>query len=226
MDYARIDALVGQAISEFSLDHPEKVAPTLAKGLQETNALVAQVSASPLSEDAKYNVLHELAIKQDQFQQSIAESLGLSMEATVAPKKEPTRDNFFNAGPTESFAYAVPGQDFDVKIHLNNPAASALKLDRIWLQTPTGESWTVAPETPVAESLPAGQQLDQKFDVRIPDNAAATRPYFTRPNDEQPYYNILDERYETLPLPPYPVTAWVEFQYEGASFAPGKRSKR
>ena len=109
------------------------------------------------TEDAKYNILHELTIKQDQFQQAIVDSLGFSLEATVAPRKEPTRDNFFNAGPTESFAYAVPGQDFDVKIHLDNPAAAALKIDRMWIQTPAGETWTVTPESPVAASLPAGQ---------------------------------------------------------------------
>jgi LmbE family N-acetylglucosaminyl deacetylase len=219
---SRIDAQIGQAIGGFSVAHPENVAPMLAQGLQETNALVSQVSASQLSEEAKYNVLHELAIKQDQFQQAIAQSLGFSLEATVAQKKEPPRDNFFNAGPTESFAYAVPGQDFAVKIHLDNPAASALKIDRVWLGTPTGESWTVAPETPVAASLAAGQQLDQRVDVHIPDNAAVTRPYFTRPNDEQPYYDLLDERYLTLPLPPYPLTAWVEFSYEGAVIRSGQ----
>jgi hypothetical protein len=219
---SRIDVAVGQAIGQFSLDHPEKIAPVLAQGLLETNALVAKVSASQLSEDAKYNILYELNIKQDQFQQAIVQSLGFSMEATVAPKKEPTRDNFFNVGPVESFAYAVPGQDFDVKVHLDNPGASALKLDRIWVQTPAGENWTVTPETPVAATLSAAQQLDQKFDVRIPDNAAATRPYFARSNDEQPYYDLIDERYLTLPLPPYPVTAWVEFAYESAMIHVGQ----
>ena len=219
---SRIDGLVGKTISTFSVDHPERVAPSLAQGLQETNALVVQVSASQLSEDAKYNILRELSVKQEQFQQAIAQSLGFSLEATVTPKKESPRDNFFNSGPVESFAYAVPGQDFAVKIHLDNPATSALKLDRIWLQTPTGESWKVSPETPVATSLPAGQQLDQKFDVRIPDNAAATRPYFVRPNDEQPYYDLLDERYSSLPLPPYPLTAWVEFSYEGVDVRTGQ----
>ena len=214
--------LSGKRCANFQLDHPEKVAPSLAQGLQETNALVAQVSASGLSEEAKYNILHELAIKQDQFQQAIVESLGFSLEATVAPKREPPRTNFFGGGPTETFAYAVPGQDFAVKIHLDNPSAGALKLDRVWLQSPAGESWTVTPESPVAASLPAGQELDQKFDVRVPDNAAATRPYFTRPNDEQPYYDIVDERYLNLPLPPYPLTAWVEFSYEGVEVRAGQ----
>jgi LmbE family N-acetylglucosaminyl deacetylase len=219
---SKIDASVEQSMSAFPPDHPEKVAPLLAQGLSEINALVAQVSASQLSEDAKYNILYELQIKQHQFQQAIADSLGFSLEATIAQKKEPQRDNFFFAGPTESFAYAVPGQDFDVKIHLNNPAAAALKIDRMWLETPTGETWTVTPETPVATSLPAGQQLDQKFDVRIPDSAQATRPYFTRPNEQQHYYDLLDERYVTQPLPPYPVTAWVEFNYGGAVVRAGQ----
>jgi LmbE family N-acetylglucosaminyl deacetylase len=218
----RVDGLVGQAMRDFSLDHPEKVAPSLAKGLQETNALVATVSASGLSEEAKYDILHEITIKQDQFQQAIVESLGFSLEATIAPKREPARPNFFQTGPAETFAYAVPGQDFPVKIHLDNPGASALKLDRVWLQTPDGESWAVKPESPIAATLLAGQELDQRFDVRVPDNAAATRPYFARPNDEQPYYNIVDEHYATLPLSPYPLTAWVEFNYEGVAVRAGQ----
>ena len=218
----KIQALVEQSINAFSTEHPEKVAPSLAQGLEETNALVARVGSSQLSDEEKYNVLHELTIKQEQFQQAITDSLGFSLEATIAPKKEPARDNFFNAGPTESFAYAVPGQDFDVKMHLDNPGQAALKINRMWIETPTGETWTVTPETPVAASLPAGQQLDQKFDVRIPDNAKATRPYFARPNEEQPYYDLLDERYLNLPLAPYPVTAWVEFSYEGAVVRSGQ----
>jgi LmbE family N-acetylglucosaminyl deacetylase len=218
----RIDGLVGQAIGEFSLDHPEKVAPALAQGLQEANALAAQVPASLLSEDAKYNILRELSIKQDQFQQAIIASLGFSLAATVAPKREATRTNFFVAGPTETFAYAVPGQDFAVKVHLNNPAPAALKLDRVWLQPPAGESWTVTAESQLAASLPARQELDQRFNVRVPDDAAATRPYFARPNDEQPYYDIVDARYLNRPLAPYPLAAWVELSYEGVKVRAGQ----
>ncbi len=219
---SRVDGFVAQAMHDFSLDHPEKVAPSLAQGLHETDALVAQVTASALSEDAKYGVLHELTIKQNQFQQAIAASLGFSLEATVAPKKEPPRNNFFLGGPTETFAFAVPGQDFAVKVHLDNPSAVALKLDRLWFQSPAGESWTITPETPVAANIPARQQLDQRFGVRVPENAAATRPYFARPNDEQPYYDIVDERYLNQPLPPYPLTAWVEFSYEGVEVRAGQ----
>jgi len=219
---SRIDAQVVQAMRDFSLDHPEKLAPSLANGLRETNALAAKVSASQLSEETKYNILHELTIKQEQFQQAVIESLGFSVEATIIPKKEPPRPNFFQTGPSETFSFAVPGQDFPVKIHLYNPAASALKIDRVWLETPNGENWAVKSETSGAATLAAGKELDDKFEVNVPQNAAATCPYFARPNDEQPYYDIVDKRYLALPLPPYPLTAWVELSYEGVTLRLGQ----
>ncbi len=199
----RINTQVERAMSEFSVEHPEKIAPALAEGLTETNALAAQVSGSGLSEQSKYDVLHELAAKQAQFQQAIVEALGVSLEATVAPKRESGRGNFLGGtGPTETFAYAIPGQQFAVKAHIDNPGASAVALERAWVEGPAGESWTIAPEQPVPASVAAGQAIDARFNVQVPDNAAPTRPYFTRPNDEQPFYDIIDERYRNLSLDP------------------------
>jgi LmbE family N-acetylglucosaminyl deacetylase len=219
---SHVDALVERAMHEFSFEHPEKIAPLLAQGLEGTNALAARVSASDLSEEAKYNILHELTIKQDQFQHAIIESLGFSVEATVAPRRESLRGGFVGVGRQETFAYAVPGYDFAVKVHLDNPAGNSLKLDRIWLETPAGESWTVTPESRLPATLPAGHALDQRFGVRVSVKAAATRPYFVRPNDEQAYYDIKDDRYLNRPLSPYPVTAWVKFGYEGVAVHAGQ----
>ncbi|HEY1865617.1 MAG TPA: PIG-L family deacetylase [Candidatus Acidoferrales bacterium] len=220
----RINSQVERAMSEFSIAHPEKIAPALAAGLKETNALCARVSSSNLTDQAKYDVLHELTAKQAQFQQAIAEALGISLEATVAPKRETGRGGnpLGGNGPTESFAYAVPGQDFAVRVHLDNPSAAALTLDRVWIEGPATESWTTAPEQPVPASVAAGQALDQRFTVRVPENVTPTRPYFTRPNDEQPYYNLTDERFRNLSLAPYPLTAWARFSYEGVDVNTGQ----
>ena len=217
-----IQATVERAVSEFSFAQPERIVPLLAQGLKETNALAARVSSSGLSEQAKYDVLYELRIKQDQFQRAVVQSLGLSIEALVAPKGEPPRGGFFSGGPAESFAYAVPGQNFAVTIHLNNPTAAALEIKRVWLETPADENWVVAPESPAPARLAPGEALDQRFRVRVPENAAATRPYFTRPNAGQPYYGITDPRYQNLPLAPYPVTAWAEIICDGAEVRTGQ----
>ncbi|HEY6428342.1 MAG TPA: PIG-L family deacetylase, partial [Acidimicrobiales bacterium] len=46
---SKINALVEQAMSNFSADHPETIAPALAEGLKASSALIDQVEASQLS---------------------------------------------------------------------------------------------------------------------------------------------------------------------------------
>ena len=219
----RMRALVERASGTFSIDHPEATAPVLAEGLKAADALAAQVSSSGLSDKAKYDVLHELTAKQEQFQRGIVEALGLSLEVVVAPRQDTNRrPGPFGANPTETFAYAVPGQEFAVRVHMNNPGSAAVALDRIWIETPRSETWTVAPEAAVPAAIPARQALDPRFIVHIPDNAAATRPFFTRPNDEQAYYELTDETYRNLSRTPYPLTAWTELDYNGVKVRTGE----
>jgi LmbE family N-acetylglucosaminyl deacetylase len=225
---ARINSLVGQAWGAFEIDHPERIAPILADGLNQTDALAAQVSASGLSDQAKYDVLHELAAKQRQFQNAIVEALGFSLDAVVGPRQEPrNRPNPFGPQIAETFAYAVPGREFAVRVHMNNPGPVPLELSRVWVDVhpasgdPNSETWSIAPESPVPPSIPAGQALDQRFLVGVPQNAAPTRPYFTRPNDEQPYYDLSDDRYRNLSRTPYPLVAWAELSLNGAKVRAG-----
>jgi LmbE family N-acetylglucosaminyl deacetylase len=210
-----INSAVERAMAGFSVSEPEKIAPLLAEGLKETNALVAQVAASKLSEQAKYDVTYELRAKQDQFQKGIVRALNLSLEATVAPAREPNRGNPLFTLPAETMRSLVPGEQFPVRVHLNNPGAAALALNRIWLETPAGESWNVAADSAVPASLSARQALDQRFNVRPPQDAAPTRPYFSRPNEELPYYDKVDDRYRNFSFAPYPLAAWIEFTYMG-----------
>ena len=216
-----IQATVERAMSEFSFTQPEKIAPLLAQGLKDTNALAARVASSGLSEQAKYDVLHELREKQEQFQQAIVQALGVSLSASVgaAGAGGPGRGG---AALPDSVPYVVPGQEFAVTVHVNNPGDAPLEIKRMWIETPAGENWTAAPDGPVPARLNPGQALDQRFRVRVPENAAPTRPYFTRPNDGQPYYDMADPRYQDLPLSPYPVTAWAEFAQDGVEVRTGQ----
>ena len=49
-------------------------------------------------------------------------------------------------------------------------------------------------------------------------DAAMTRPYYKRDSLEQPYYDLIDERYRNLSLAPYPLTARARFVYRGVPF--------
>src|SRR5437899_9483497 len=120
-ELSQINSLVEKAMNDFSAEHPEAIASTLAAGLKATNELMEKVATSNLTDDSKYDVTLELKVKQAQFGNALAESLGLSVLTTLSPEKEPTGPfaRFFRNQPT--FEVAIPGQEFWVKVHATNP---------------------------------------------------------------------------------------------------------
>jgi LmbE family N-acetylglucosaminyl deacetylase len=215
---SQINSLVEKAMHDFSAQHPEAIASTLAAGLKSTNDLIEKVAGSDLTADSKYDVTHELKVKQAQFGNALAESLGVSVLATVAPEKEPTGAfaHFFRNPPT--FQVAIPGQEFWVKVHATNPTDVPVQLESAVLEVPQGEQWTIDPATQTGGVLKGNQSTDVRFTVRTAPNARFTRPYFTRPDIEQPYYDIQDPKYLNLPVAPYPVSARLHFTFDGVPF--------
>ena len=67
--------------------------------------------------------------------------------------------------------------------------------------------WAIAATGNPVKSIPGGKLAEWHFSVVSPQDAALTRPYFTRPNEEQPYYDLIDPRYRNLPFGPYPLVA-------------------
>ena len=49
-----------------------------------------------------------------------------------------------------------------------------------------------------------------------------TKPYFTRPNTEQPYYDISNQAWRERSFAPYPLAAWAEFTFDGVPIRLGK----
>jgi len=219
---AEINTSVEEAMNRFSADHPEKVAGSLARGLKATENLLDHVAASNLSDEAKYNIAHELDVKKDQFNNALARALAVSLRATVAPEQEPNPLFAMFMGDPDTFRVAIPGQQFQVKVHVVNQSSEPVGLDRVELQPAGGESWSVTAEGEVRGQLAGNQAVDLRFKVKVPDDAGFTRPYFTRPDIEQPYYNITDERALDLPLAPYPLSAWAQFTYAGVPFRVGQ----
>jgi hypothetical protein len=61
-----------------------------------------------------------------------------------------------------------------------------------------------------------------RFSVTVPEDASFTRPYFSRPDLEQSYYDISDDRFLHQPLPAYPLAAWADFNFDGAPIRIGQ----
>ncbi len=215
---ARMNAAVEDAIAKFSAQEPEKIAPSLAGGLKETIALIDQVAKSNLSDDSKYDIRHELEIKRVQFNDALGEALGLSLTATVAPATEPNPLMLMFMGDPETFRTAIPGQKFGVNVHVVNQSSAPARLVRASVESyMQKQPWTVTSAShEVPGDIANDRPVDTKFTVTVAENATYTRPYFTRPDIEQSYYDIRDERFLNRPLSPYPLAAWADFEYDGA----------
>lgn len=194
---------VDDAKSQFRSGDPSHIAPLLARGLGQTRALIRQVEACSLSEPGKSDVLFELHTKERQFQTAIARALGLFFEA------------YISGDPTPSLSMAIPGQHVTVETQVVNTSPATLDQVHIELTSPLGEHWGVKAKTAAEGALKPSTALNLKFEVTVPSDASYTRPYFSRPDDEQPYYNVNDPRWRNLSFAPYPLEAIAKIQYLG-----------
>ncbi len=217
-----LNGLVESAIADFSIAQPEKIAPKLAEGWRQTEQLIQQVKASQLSDEDKYNLTFELDIKKAQFNNAMAQALGLSIAAIMAPEHEmdPRFAMFF--GDPETTRVIIPGQKFGVKVHAVNQSAGSVKLEEITIRATDGKDWSVKSSNSPNGDLAKDKPVDARFELSVPEKAAYTRPYFSRPDIEQSYYDISDARYLNWSLPPYPLEAWAEFRYQDVPVGVGQ----
>jgi LmbE family N-acetylglucosaminyl deacetylase len=207
--------------------HPEKIAPELATGYKVTQQLIEWVNNSGLSADDKTNIDHELNIKLAQFNTALAEALGLEVNALVMPRTATGANAAPPINPEETQATVTPGSEIDVRIHVTaapfwGPSAEGLQLAKTWLDQPDGSTWQVTRIGAPGLDAVSSNAGDAIFRVYVPRNAAVTRPYFSRPNTEQPYYDVQDRRWLTLPFAPYPLSGWAEFHYMGVPIRLGQ----
>ncbi len=230
---ARITQLAADAMKQYAVDRPSAIAPLLAEGLKATRALIDQVRSSGLAEPGKNDVLFELGVKEQQFEKALIASLEISFQTTVVAE-EPGRggrgrgaqsstDAAFLAaragrggGPT--FTIAIPQQQFGVEAQIYNQGPENVSVDRVEVTPSDGKNWNARAAGPAANEVKAGTLAQWRFDVTVPQDATLTRPYFTRPDEEQPYYDLVDARYRNLPSAPYPLAVRARLSYHGVPF--------
>lgn len=220
-----MNAAVEKAISEFSATHPERTVPPLAAGLKATMALLDAVEKSSLSAEARYDIRHELEIKRAQFNNALAEALGLSISASVGPAESGRggRMGPFMGDP-ESSRTAIPGETVGVNVQVVNQSAVPVKLEKVSLEV-NGQKepwWIEGPAAPPSGDLAGNRPVQAHFSVAVPEDVTYTRPYFSRPDIEQSWYDVLDDRYRNQSFAPYPLTAWLDASYDGAPIRIGQ----
>ncbi len=215
----QISRCADDAWNRYRPADPVAIAPILSDGLKGTRSLLARVRSSNLAEPGKSDVAFELEMKAQQFEKALTLALGLSFDAAVAPDREASGPLARFTGTQQTFTIAIPGQSFKVQAHLMNAGAEPLHVESISVDASDEKNWTIRPESSPAPSLDPGKDLRLRFAVTAPGDAALTKPYFARPNREQPYYDLTDERYRNLSLAPYPLAAVARVDYRGTELA-------
>ena len=227
---AGIAKAAADAYRDYKVDRPSGIAPILADGLKQTRALEAVIQSSGIADPGKSDVLFELRVKEQQFEKALIASLEISLQSTVAEApaagrggpQSATEAAFASArggrggGPT--FTIAIPGQTFAVETQVFNESPEALEVTAANVTATDQKQWAIAATGNPVKSIPGGKLAEWHFSVVSPQDAALTRPYFTRPNEEQPYYDLIDPRYRNLPFGPYPLVAHAKLAYHGVPF--------
>ena len=199
---------VDQATAAFSPSDPSSCAAPLLSGLKQVKEIIAQVDGSQLSAAAKAELLTSLNTKQRQFERAANLALGAKLEAGVDPEGAQQQVFFFRR--EETFLVAVPGQTFTLTAHFYNRSSQVLTPNDIELRTPPG--WGVSKVKSDLKPLNPEEEAWVQFRVTVPADAAYSRPYWHRDNDEQPVYTIDQPQYVTLPFAPYPVSATATYK--------------
>ena len=160
---------------------------------------MAEVEKSTLPAEQKFNVLHELKVKQQQFNVALVASLGISVEADVVPAAQPGGAFAEMRGAQQSFQMATPGRSFHVGVHLFDGGKLPVEIESVALTASSGKQWTITADAAAPKQIEPGKAADVRFAAKVPDDEPYTRPYFTRPDMEQPYYDIANKAMIDMP---------------------------
>ena len=216
-----IDVDIQGAFAAFKFTDPSAAAPALARTLAATREALKQLGA-----DADVRFL--LGLKERQISDAIHAALGISLTAIAQPAGTPESTGPFNAGPPAMPA-VVPGQTFEVRTVFVNRGRVEVTRPRVDIESKGGTSnWVIASNgtssdsgvatpgapKPIAEAT-SNQPIVRKFTVTVPENAALTRPHFSRTSIQEARYTVADESQRYQPSADSALEAVVRYEVGG-----------
>ena len=177
-----------------------------------------KVVSSQLDGLAKASLLFELDVKIGQFQSALKELLGLDFVAYRTNESSAQVSGFRGGSADETPRGVSAGEEFKVHLHATSAATDA-HLVKTWFESETGEPWVHEKAINTAEK---GQVSDSIFGLKVPEDAQPTKPFFTRPSIEQPYYDIANPAWRERSFGPWPLASWAEFSYDGVPIRLGR----
>jgi LmbE family N-acetylglucosaminyl deacetylase len=166
-----------------------------------------EIEESALRSASKFDLLTRIAEKQQQAETALNLALGVTLTTNVFSDGEP---KISTPKEMDALTTVSPGQEFTVSVALHNGSKQSLEIKDIKLEVPSG--WTTVEGKTKPLTVKAGKDVRADFTLRVPKNAASTRPYWHRDDPDREAVNHIDnEKYATLPFPPPALRARVEY---------------
>ena len=200
-----IDSDVKHAIAKSESD-PTDAADPLANAVEKLSSVIDRLTTSAVTDHAKDNVLALLLAKRKEAARAANLAFNIHLEANVGAGADPKIAPPFK----DALTVLSPGQAFQVMARLHNGSDHSLLVKGADLEG--GEGWVQHLDAGEMTVTPR-QYYYANFGLKVPADAAPTRPYWHRDNPETDALNTIDdERFCTLPFPPPPLRAPVRYE--------------
>jgi LmbE family N-acetylglucosaminyl deacetylase len=211
-----INSSVESAIKKFDARQPWLVASDLAAGQKATRALIEKLGSLSINAMNKGQLLFLLGNKENEFNDAMNKALGLAMEVLVDPAKPAEGPQAFFQS-RETFNVAIPGQQFSLTMTIVN--RSPVRMGRAETIIAPRDGWEIKAR-PTVGNLPVNNStLKAQFEIKVPDNADYTRPYWSRANELRDHiYQINKPEYLHLPFAPPDLIGWFNYEVDGVRF--------
>ena len=218
-ELTEISNQVEAALKKFDARQPWVTAPELVAGLRATRAAIEKVRGSQIDSTNKDQLLFLLGNKDREFADAMNKALGLVMEVLVDPEgpNESGQQFFFRS--RETFAVAIPGQQFTLTSSVVNRSPVKIESAEMLVSAPQG--WGTKVKAAKDAGLPANnERLSMQFEIKVLENAAHTRPYWSRAHELRDHIYAIDKpEYLNLPFPPPEVVGVFNYQIDGVRFS-------
>jgi LmbE family N-acetylglucosaminyl deacetylase len=199
---------IAKKIADATKDVQSGNLPAAAEPLAEavlTLQRIEEVGKGALSA-AKAGFQMRLRTQQQEAEIALNLALNVSLDAVIVSSAA----SEIVPKEAEAMTTVSPGQEFLVAVKMHNGSNLPLTVNAVKLDVPAG--WNTISEKVRPEAVKAGESLRIVFRLRVPKDAAFTRPYWHRDDPDRESVNHIDnEKYATLPFPPPALRARVEY---------------
>jgi len=182
-----IDMKIAEAQKQFDPSNLAATAEPLRIALQTLDTVISGTESSTLNQAEKANLLHELRIKRVQLNNALVLAHGITLEATLGKQSDSTKAIQTALLATDKFVSVTTKEANSSGDPIGFAGGSIVPLSAKFIRLDEGAVF----KTGIAS-------LNAEIDKPL----AATRPYFSRKDIEQPYYDISDPALRNAPATP------------------------